>query len=381
LDHDDITSMALRLGESEESVTRGLEATFATMLAEMAGKIDDPQRLHEIFELMRSAADCALTPNNISSLASAGVTSSPLFDSGRRLLPLLFGGSQKAIAESIERSSELTSGSGSRLMTVAAPIIISYVANLVREDGSGETGFTNFLQRLDFSGKTANAAKPVRPIGPDKQHTAPRQSNSVRSWLFLAILVLAVLIVILSFTRRGDASRANTSRSAIADTGDRARAAFLGLGEFVDRRLPGDIWVSVPANGVEMRLLSIVQDTQRTGGSEIWLDFDRLSFDSGSAIPRPESEEQLQNIAAILKAYPNVRMKIGSFIGGTGDARANRRLAENRAEGVKRELAILGVSKDRVEAEGYANLHAHARNSTPDPGSENSRISMRVLGH
>ena len=64
--------------------------------------------------------------------------------------------------------------------------------------------------------------------------------------------------------------------------------------------------------GMEGRLLMHIQ-TASPFDRETWFDFDRLNFEADSATLRPDSREQLASTAAILKAYPNVRVKIGGY--------------------------------------------------------------------
>ena len=54
-----------------------------------------------------------------------------------------------------------------------------------------------------------------------------------------------------------------------------------------------------------------------------WFDFDRLLFDTGQATLQPASQDQLTDIADILKAYPQVKIRIGGYTDNTGDPAAN----------------------------------------------------------
>jgi outer membrane protein OmpA-like peptidoglycan-associated protein len=136
--------------------------------------------------------------------------------------------------------------------------------------------------------------------------------------------------------------------------------------------------LNIPPNGVEARLLAFIQDPARSVGQATWFDFDRLLFNTDSATLRPESQEQLRNIAAILKAYPNVRIKIGGYTDNTADSQYNLRLSQDRANGVKAELITLGVAPDRLETQGYGEQFPVADNSTVEGRARNRRISMRV---
>ena len=93
---------------------------------------------------------------------------------------------------------------------------------------------------------------------------------------------------------------------------------------------------------------------------------------------KPESRDQLQNIAVILKDYPNVNVKVGGYTDNSGDASANMALSRNRANSVMQELVALGISSDRISAEGYGETHPVADNSTAAGRALNRRVSLRV---
>src|SRR6185369_14978049 len=67
------------------------------------------------------------------------------------------------------------------------------------------------------------------------------------------------------------------------------------------RPLPGNMSINMPDGSVEQRL-SMYLATAHPGVAT--LNFDRIMFDSNSAVLTPESGEQLDNIAIILRAYP-----------------------------------------------------------------------------
>ena len=109
-----------------------------------------------------------------------------------------------------------------------------------------------------------------------------------------------------------------------------------------------------------------------------WFDFDRLNFATGSATILPESQQQLDNIAEVLKAYPNVTVKVGGYTDKTGNPRANLSLSQSRAESVRTALIGKGVAARRMVAEGYGDKHPVADNATPDGRARNRRIALRV---
>jgi outer membrane protein OmpA-like peptidoglycan-associated protein len=150
------------------------------------------------------------------------------------------------------------------------------------------------------------------------------------------------------------------------------------LGNFVSRQLVDGTTLNIPERGVEGRLLAFIQNSNLSPDKTTWFDFDRLLFNTGSATLQPQSGEQLHNIAAILKAYPHVHLKIGGYTDNVGSADQNMKLSQARATNVMDELVHLGVAPARLTAQGYGEEHPVGDNSTAAGRSLNRRISMLV---
>jgi len=135
--------------------------------------------------------------------------------------------------------------------------------------------------------------------------------------------------------------------------------------------------IAASGNPVESSLLKFIQ-SDKAVNKDTWFDFDRLLFETGSANLEPNSMEQLENVAEILKAYPAVSVKLGGYTDNTGDAAANLKLSSERAQSVKKSLSDLGIKSSRLESEGYGEEHPVASNDTEQGRAQNRRISIRV---
>ncbi len=90
-----------------------------------------------------------------------------------------------------------------------------------------------------------------------------------------------------------------------------------------------------------------------------WYNFDQVNFKMGSANQlEAGSSVQLQNLAAILKAYPDAKIKIGGYTDKTGDEAVNKKLSQDRANFIKGELTKAGVGAQVLSAEGYGSEFA-----------------------
>jgi outer membrane protein OmpA-like peptidoglycan-associated protein len=88
--------------------------------------------------------------------------------------------------------------------------------------------------------------------------------------------------------------------------------------------------------------------------------------------------EQLENIAEVLKAFPNVKLKVGGYTDNTGDPKSNLRLSTDRAFNVVAELEKLGVEKGRLAPEGYGDKFPIGDNTTEEGRQQNRRIAVRI---
>ena len=152
---------------------------------------------------------------------------------------------------------------------------------------------------------------------------------------------------------------------------------WAALGEFFKRKLPDGTELNIPKLGVENKLIDFIESTSAVD-KETWFDFDRLLFDTGKATLQPDSQAQLKDVAAILKAYPKVHVRLGGYTDNVGDKAANVKLSQERAANVEREIVKLGIDAMRLDAKGYGEEHPVASNDTEEGRAKNRRISMRV---
>ncbi len=164
---------------------------------------------------------------------------------------------------------------------------------------------------------------------------------------------------------------------ATAATGAVADAAN-ALGAFFKKKLPDGIELNIPENGVENKLIGFIEDKSKAVDKTTWFSFDRLEFETGKSVLKATSQEQLANIAAVLKAYPDVNIKLGGYTDNTGNAASNMKLSDARAKATVKELVGLGVAASRLGAEGYGDKNPIGDNATAEGRQKNRRIDVRV---
>lgn len=114
--------------------------------------------------------------------------------------------------------------------------------------------------------------------------------------------------------------------------------------------------------------------------SDQWYTIENLYFQSGSSDLKAGSEQQLNNLAEILNAYPSVKIKLGGYTDNTGSDETNMRLSNLRAQSAKLKLLEMGIAADRIEAEGYGAEHPVCEaNDTDECKAQNRRIDVHVV--
>ena len=114
---------------------------------------------------------------------------------------------------------------------------------------------------------------------------------------------------------------------------------------------------------------------------------DRIMFDSGEAVLRPEGEGVLNQIATVLAQFPNRQIHV---IGHTDNVpirfglrnkyASNWELSTARATAAVRFLTEkAGVDPRRLGAVGYGEFHPIADNTTAEGRAKNRRIALVVL--
>jgi chemotaxis protein MotB len=110
---------------------------------------------------------------------------------------------------------------------------------------------------------------------------------------------------------------------------------------------------------------------------------DRVMFDSGEAIMKPDGEAVLRKVAAILTEHPELKIHV---IGHTDNIPIRAKFASNWELSAARALAAVhfltekaGVDPHRVGAVGYGEYRPLADNSTEEGRARNRRIAITIL--
>jgi OmpA-OmpF porin, OOP family len=104
-----------------------------------------------------------------------------------------------------------------------------------------------------------------------------------------------------------------------------------------------------------------------------------INFDTGQATIQDDSMPQLDQVAAMLKAAPALRLEIAGHTDNVGTPESNQKLSDARAKSVVAVLVARGVAANRLAAKGHGQMSPVADNRTEEGRAKNRRVELVKL--
>jgi outer membrane protein OmpA-like peptidoglycan-associated protein len=143
--------------------------------------------------------------------------------------------------------------------------------------------------------------------------------------------------------------------------------------------LPNGQQLDAFKGSIEDLLLAFIQDSAAAPGNDNWFDFNELNFTFNTADIIPGSRKELDNIIEILKAFPNVKIKLGGYTDRVGNTDANKKLSQERANAVFKSIKEAGLAAQLSGSEGYGSEFAKFPADAPETDRiKDRRISLSV---
>ncbi len=149
------------------------------------------------------------------------------------------------------------------------------------------------------------------------------------------------------------------------------------IGKFFSSDLPNGTKLNIPEGGFEDNFLNYIKDGKFEAGK--YYAFDRLYFNTGSSALSDDSVNQIENVVAIMKAYPEVKVLFRGHTDNTGSVDGNNKLSASRALAVKAKLVEKGIDASRVSTKGMGSVEPIADNATPEGRAKNRRIDVSIV--
>ena len=383
------------LGESEGGISKILSAAVPSLIGSIADKASTSHGAQEVAKMAADQHSSGL----LGSLGNffGGDNSSSMLSSGGGIISSLLGGGQGNMLTSlISNFAGAKSSTVTTLLSMAAPAILGMIGKHTTENNVPVSGLGSLMSGQKdlamkalpsgfslsslFSGATNTATSTVSHAA----DVVEEKAGGAMKFLLPLLLLGAALFGAWYFLKDGCKGAVDTVKNAADSTakkvGDVGTAVVTAvkatvdsatglvnydLGAMADMDLPNGTKINCAANGFEHTLVDFIKtgtiDTVNKAAN--WFNLHDVQFVSGkTAYATPKAMAQIKNVAAILKAYPAVAIKLGGNTDISGDAAANKALSQSRANQVMKDLIASGAAATSVkEATGYGSEYAVAK--------------------
>jgi len=409
--NDLVNNVASSLGENSGNIQKAVSATVPSVLAGFLTKSSAAGGADSLLNMAREASNSSVLSNLTGLLGGGGSGLSSILN----MAGGLFGDKLGGIASLISGFSGIKSSSASSLVSMIAPAALASLGKFAGANNLGASGLLSFLNTQKesilsavpsgfnlagalglgslgdigtklssaVSGTGSSGQKAIHSVGNAVEEKAAGSGRWIR---LIAITVIILALLALLFRQCGGANK--EEHGAVTDTvvsetpkqAEEPKPTPPTGRELLKVALPNSTTIDAYKGGIEDRLVGFLTvDWMKLGVDSLkktWFDFDNLNFETGSATITKESQVQINNIAAILNAFPQAKFKIGGYTDKTGDAATNKKLSQQRADAVTAAIKAAGAKAEQLlGAEGYGSEFA----TVPVTASDEERRKDRRI--
>ena len=382
-----LNKMAGILGESNSSVQQAMQGIVPSVIIGIILKTEFGDAF-DTLNLSKEAAKIEI-PFNQTSLAWWWNTNYKGLD----YLQRVFGGKTADLSEAISSYSGVSSKSAFSLLNIVAPAAYSVLGRHVIESDMNVKELSSFLN--GEKKKTLNAIPAgiflegimgVENLSGFSGKFTGTGTQTVRerqkiNWVIPVVLIAVAAGAIWFFPVR----QPSTELPSVQPIHQTAPAKdTLAATPVQDNRysvkLPGGKLLYVKKGSMEDQLATFFNDPKSKPSRRFIFNFDQVKYNTGTAVITKESMTQIENVAAILIAFPNARIKIAGFNEKGGDSVLNSELSENRAEAIAKALKTAGVNNGQIAgAEGFGSDFAqYAEDAADSLRARDRRVAISV---
>lgn len=392
-----IGAAANTLGENESGVSKALGGLLPTVLSGLVSKAGDAGAFGAIFNQLSDSKNAGFLDNLGGLVGGGNLAHGDPKDIAGRLMGSLFGDKTGGLLSLLSNFAGIKSSSTSSLLGLVGPMVMGYFSKKIAKDGLNASGLASLLMDQKSSimgalpagvGNLLGFADMGNVGGGIKTPSVPTvnaDGGGFGKWLWPLLLLLGLGGLLYWISKNGcskpEVPKVEMPKVEVPSVDSMTLKAkeMAAAATSMFKKKICETELNVASTGIEAGLVGFIDDAAKVVDKTTWFNFDRLTFETGkNTLDMTKSEDQLKNVAAILKCYPKVKLKVGGYTDNVGNAAANMKLSAARAETVVAQLIAMGVEKGRLTAEGYGDQHPVGDNTTEEGRAANRRISVRV---
>lgn len=398
-----VSQAASQFGESESGISKAIGGMLPAVLGGLANNSDNPG----VLDAISNASSSGILGNLL-----GGASSSPVIST---LLTSIFGDKISGIVNAIATYAGISNNSSSSLLNLVTGATVGSIGKYAADNNLDKSGISSLLgeqkgivssllpaglslaslnigdwakgYKFDNDNDAIRTTASEEPkIEVTRSTTAagtnPDRNNnnegggSIWKWLLPLLLLIAAGYFLwkqcdkkqttTTTTTTTDSTGSATDTAAVTTPADTSASTTAAPAARTDENIDlNGVMLKGYKGGMEDQMITFLKSGNYKNAADDaalkdkWYDFDHVNFKMGSATDlEAGSQGQLDNLVAILKAFPDAKIKIGGYTDKTGNEAANVKLSKARAEFIKAALGKAGVGAQVLEAEGYGSKYA-----------------------
>lgn len=397
-----VSQSASTLGESESGISKAIGGLLPAVLGGLANNSNNPS----VLDAITGASSSGILGNLLGGTQNNSIITT--------ILHTIFGDKVNGLINAIASYSGVNNNSASHLLNLVTGATLgsvgkyaadnnldrSGISNLLNEQKGvlssllpaglslASLGFGNWFGQSDAPRTHTTDAPKVEVTRGGNVHTTPTENyntnndnggGSIWKWLLPLLLLLVAGWFIWKQCDKKDVDNTVVTTDSTAVQTD---TAVIAPGDTATVTTTTRVDEDIDLNGVKLkgykdgmedRMIAFLKSdgyknaTDDAALKDIWYDFDHVNFKMGSSNElEAGSQAQLDNLVAILKAFPDAKIKIGGYTDKTGDEANNVKLSGARAMFIKDALTKAGVGAQVLGAEGYGSKFATVAKEASD---------------
>jgi outer membrane protein OmpA-like peptidoglycan-associated protein len=390
-----VSQAASQLGESEAGISKAVSGLLPVIVGGLANNSDNPA----VLDSVSNASSQGVLGNLLDTASNNSMISG--------LLSSVFGDKLSGIINTIATYAGISNNSSSSLLNLVTGATVGSVGKYAAENNLDKSGISSLLNDQKGIVSTllpaglslaslnigdwakgykfdndpipnpphdepkVEVTRSVADGGTFPNNPTPSEGGSIWKWLLPLLLLIAAGYFLWKQCEKKETTTTTTvsgdSLNTVNDTmstqsGDTTTMTTTKVDEDID--LNGTALKGYKGGLEDQMITFLKSDGYKNAANDDalknqWYDFDHVNFkiNSSNAL-EAGSEGQLQNLVAILKAYPDAKIKIGGYTDKTGDEAKNKKLSADRAHFIKDWLGKQGVGAQVIAADGYGSEFA-----------------------
>lgn len=417
LTNDVLSRVASETGENESNITKAFSALIPIILGSVVDKNSSTDGLLHTLKSFGAS-------RGLNSL-STQTADSPILS---QLINLLFGANQNSIIDKIADFAGISTGSSSKLFNLASEASLGSLGKYANDNNLGENEFSSLLDtnknllssilpaglglgalgigklfgseekvveteivRENIVTPKSNVDENIKKVQTEEKpyvepvrYNESEEKSSILKWLLPLLLLLLGAFLLWKYVLNNDkettVNTTNQNDTVLIDSSNTNITTASTKRTYGEVDLDG-VKLKAYQDGLESQIIAFIKSPEYPTYTEEqlkekWINFDNVNFVFGKTDQlEGDSQLQIENLAQILKKYPESKIKIGAYTDNVGNAENNKELSQKRADFLKSSLEKLGVGSQVVSAEGYGAEFA----TVPAEASDEERAVDRKM--